>query len=148
MTIVQLALADSEYAQALRSLLLRDGTHQVLLVDKPDLTLDGVVVIDRARMGNHSLLASQPERCVVITPKAVDLKRIWDAGVWHVVFEGDSPNTAMLAVIAAELRLLARPPEAPIAKPIRPGPRRLQYRAMPGPSQSSQSLSPPQSRPR
>ena len=144
MRTVQLALADSEYAQALRSLLLRDGTHQVLLVERPDLTLDGVVVIDRARLGNHSLLASQPERFVVITPKTVDLKRIWDAGVWHVIFEGDSPNTALLAVIAAELRLMVRPPQAQIAKPTSSGRHRLLYHAIPS---SSQSVSSPQSRP-
>ena len=131
MTTVQLALADSEYAQALRGLLLRDGTHQVLLVDRPDLNLDGVVVIDRPRLGNHSLRASQPERFVVITSKTTDLKRIWDAGVSHVVFEDDSPDTALLAVIAAELRLMARPFAAPTVKPNHFGKRRFQYHPIP-----------------
>ena len=28
----------------------------------------------------------------------------WNAGIRHVVFEGDSPNTTQLAIIAAELR--------------------------------------------
>ena len=62
-----------------------------------------------------SWLSSQPERFVIITRKGTDhLTRIWDAGVRHVVFEEDSPNTAQLAVIAAELRIpkRAQPPSA------------------------------------
>lgn len=149
MTTVQLAIADSECARSLRSLLLRDGTHRVLLVDRPDLTLDGVVVIDGARLGHHSLLASQPERFVVITSRNVDLKRIWDAGVWHVVFEGDSPNTALLAVIAAELRLMVKPVQAPVARQTGAGAHRSsraeKYRAFPSPNHSSPPL--PHSRP-
>jgi hypothetical protein len=41
----------------------------------------------------------------VIAPKDVaGLTSIFNAGVHHVVFEGDSPNTVQLAVIAAMLR--------------------------------------------
>jgi hypothetical protein len=106
MTTVQLAIHDSSYAQSLRNLLLRDGAHRVLLVDKPDLKEEGVVVMEANGPENLSLLSSQPERFVVITRKGTDhLTRIWDAGVRHVVFEEDSPNTAQLAVIAAELRI-------------------------------------------
>ena len=111
MTTVQLAIHNSDYAQSLRNLLLRDGTHRVLLVDKPDLNLEGVVVIEANGFENFSLLNSQPERFVLITRKGTDhLARIWDAGVRHVVFEEDSPNTAQLAVIAAEMRIPKRPP--------------------------------------
>ena len=54
------------------------------------------------------MLDSEPERFVVITHKGSDcLSAIWDSGVRHVLFEGDPPNTAQLAVIAAELRLPA-----------------------------------------
>ena len=121
MTTVQLAIRDSGYAQSLRNLLLRDGTHRVLLVDKPDLKEEGVVVMEANGFENLSLLSSQPERFVVITRKGTDhLTRIWDAGVRHVVFEEDSPNTAQLAVIAAELRI-PRPVVSTGARDISPG---------------------------
>jgi hypothetical protein len=109
MKTVQLAIRDSEYAQSLRNLLLRDGTHKVYLADRPDLDMDGVIVIDEARFGSSALPPAEPERYVVVTRKGADLARVWDAGIRHVVFEADSPNTAQLAVIAAELRL----PRAP-----------------------------------
>ena len=106
MKTVQLAIRNSDYAQALSSLLLRDGTHRVHLVDRPDLQLDGVVVIDENRFQSLSLFDSQPERFVVVTRKGTDrLSRVWDAGIRHVVFEEDSATTAQLAIIAAELRL-------------------------------------------
>jgi hypothetical protein len=106
MKTVQLAIRDSEYAQSLRSSLLRDGTHRVYVVDRPDLRLDGVVVIDGSKFDSLSVLGDQPERFVVLTRKGIDsLSRLWNAGIRHVLFEGDSPNTAQLAIIAAELRL-------------------------------------------
>ena len=106
MTTVQLSIHDVEYAQALRNLLLRDGTHRVLVVDKPDLKVQGVVVVDSSFCADLSIFGSVAERFVVITGKGEDhLTRIWEAGVRHVVFEEDSPTTAQLAVIAAELRI-------------------------------------------
>jgi hypothetical protein len=106
MTTVQLAIHDSEYAQSLRNLLLRDGAHRVLLVDKPDLKVNGVMVVEPNFCGDPSFLSSAAERIVVIMRKGEDqLTRIWEAGVRHVVFEEDSPTTAQLAVIAAELRM-------------------------------------------
>jgi len=106
MKTVQMVMRDGEYADALRNLLLRDGTHRVYLVEQPDLRTEGVVVIDASRTESLSFLDGEPERFVVITRKGSDhLARIWDAGVRHVVFEGDSPSTAHLAIIAAELRL-------------------------------------------
>src|SRR5579872_3898812 len=99
MKTIQMVLRDGEYAGALRDLLLRDGTHRVYLVEQPDLRLDGVVVIDGNRAESLSFLDGEPERFVVITRKGSDhLARIWDAGVRHVVFEGDSPSTAHLAI--------------------------------------------------
>jgi hypothetical protein len=102
---VQLAIQDSGYAQSLRSLLLRDGAHRVHLVDRPDLGLDGVVMIDESKFQDLASLNSEPERFVVIASKGTgNLSRVWDAGIRHVVFEDDSPHTAQLAIIAAELR--------------------------------------------
>ena len=112
MKTVQLAIRDSEYAQSLRTSLLRDGTHRVYLVDQPDLRIDGVVVIDGGKLDKLPCYGD-PERLVVITRKGGDsLSRLWNAGIRHVVFEGDSPNTAQLAIIAAELRLPHPGPKA------------------------------------
>ena len=115
MKTIQLALRDSEYAQSLRNLLMRDGTHKVYVVDRPDPDIDGVMVVDEARFSVSPL--AEPERFVVITRKGANLARVWDAGIRHVVFEEDAPSTAQLAVIAAELRL-PRMPAAPNRAPV------------------------------
>jgi hypothetical protein len=112
MKTVQLAIQDSGYAQSLRSLLLRDGAHRVHLVDRPNLGLDGVVMIDENTFQNLAPLSSEPERFVLMARKGTEnLSRVWDAGIRHVVFEDDSPHTAQLAIIAAELRL---PKDGPV----------------------------------
>jgi len=113
MKTVQLAIQDSGYAQSLRSLLLRDGAHLVHVVDRPNLGLDGVVMMDENTFQNLEPLNSEPERFVVIASKGTEiLSRVWDAGIRHVVFEDDPPHTAQLAIIAAELRL---PKDGPVA---------------------------------
>jgi hypothetical protein len=118
MKTVQLAIRDSDYAQLLRNLLLRDGMHRVYLVDRPDLQLDGVIVIDESGFQNVTLHDSEPDRFVVITRNGTDhLSRVWDAGIRHVVFEEDPANTAQLAIIAAELRL---PRGASVARTAKP----------------------------
>ena len=105
MSTVQLAVRDRQYAAALADLLQQDGTHDVLFVDSPRLGVDGIIVLDGGRPENLLLFETQPERFVVVTRKdAGILSSVWDAGVRHVVFEGDSPATAFLAVVAAELR--------------------------------------------
>jgi hypothetical protein len=107
MKTIQLALSYSEFTHSLRNLLLRDGNHRVCVVDRPDLRLDGVVVMDDNSAEEISL--PDVERFVVIARKGSDrLAKIWDAGVRHVVFEGDSPSTVHLAIISAELQLLSK----------------------------------------
>jgi len=118
MKTVQLAIRDSDYAQLLRNLLLRDGMHRVFLVERPDLQMDGVIVVDETGFQNLTLHNAEPDRFVVITRKGTDhLSRVWDAGIRHVVFEEDPANTAQLAIIAAELRL---PRSASVARTARP----------------------------
>ena len=131
MTTVQLAIPDSAYAQSLRNLLVRDNAHEVLLVDKPDLSVNGVVVIDGSRFEELCLLGAQPERFVVILRKgAHHLTKAWETGVRHVVFEEDSANTAQLAVMAAELRL---PKESAGGDGALPPARDRMYRRSPNP---------------
>jgi hypothetical protein len=106
MKTIQLAVHDAGFAKSLEDLLVQDGSHRVYRVENPDLRLDGVVVVDSNQLGDFAIFDREPERFVVVTPKGSDrLAKIWDAGVRHVVFEGDSASTAHLAVIAAEMRL-------------------------------------------
>ncbi len=106
MKTVQLAIHDSDYARSVRKLLLRDGTHDVHLVDQPNLHLDGVVLMDDRTFQNLADDNSDWERFVIVTGEGSDrLSQMWEAGIRHVVFEGDSPHTTQLAIIAAELRL-------------------------------------------
>src|ERR1700683_3179570 len=101
MSTVQLAIHDQEYSAALADLLCRDGLHEVVFVDHPDLGVDGIIVVDGHRAENLALFEAQPERFVVIAQQDADLlSSIWDAGIRHVVFEQDSAATALLAVIA------------------------------------------------
>lgn len=105
MSTVQVAVRDRQYAAALADLLRQDGSREALIVDTPRLGVDGIIVVDGGRPDNPFLFDAQPERFVVITRKdAGILSSFWDAGIRHVVFEGDPPATAFLAVVAAELR--------------------------------------------
>lgn len=104
MATVQLAVRNRRYAAALADLLRQDESRDVLFVDSPRPLVDGIIVVD-GRPENLLLLEAQPERFVVVTGNDANiLSSVWHAGVRHVVFEGDSPATAFLAVVAAELR--------------------------------------------
>ena len=106
MLTVQLAIENQRYAAELADLLQQDGSHVVVVVDHPDLGVDGIIVVDGDRQENLLLFEAHPERFVVIARKSADLlSRVWDAGVRHVVFEEDSPQMALLAISAAELRV-------------------------------------------
>jgi hypothetical protein len=106
MTTVQIAIHNQPYAARLADLLKKDGSRVVAVVDGPNPDAEGIIVMDGSTPENLLLFEAQPERFVVIARKdAALLSRIWDAGVRHVVFEEDSPATALLAVIAAELRM-------------------------------------------
>ena len=103
--LIQLVLRDSGYVLWLRSLLLEDGRHRILLADRPDLTLAGVVVIDEDNFEGLAPVLN-PERFVVIVPKGSNnISRLWDSGIRHVVFEEDSLRSAQLAIVAVEMKL-------------------------------------------
>ena len=106
MSTVQLAIRNQRYAAALAELLQKDGEHHVVFVDRPDLSVDGIMVVDGNRAENLALFEREPGRFVVIARKDAELlAKVWEAGVRHVVFEEDSAATALLSVIAAELRI-------------------------------------------
>ncbi|HZU28595.1 MAG TPA: hypothetical protein VFA04_23930 [Bryobacteraceae bacterium] len=105
MTTVQVAITDTEYAQTISALLRREGRYQLMMVAEPDLALEGVVVLDCEHLERLGSAVGAPERFVLITRKDPDrLAELWNAGIRHVVFQEDPPNTLQLAVSAAELR--------------------------------------------
>ncbi len=106
MKTVQVAIQDPEYADSIRSALFEDGNHRVHLVDMPDATLGGVILVDAMRLNSFPLLAHEQERLIVLVDKERDdLSRVWDAGVRHVLFHGDPPHMARIMVLGMELRL-------------------------------------------
>jgi hypothetical protein len=105
---VQLAIRDSEHARSLRDLLVGDGAHQVHLVERPNLAIAGVILMDVAHLGRSGALGGGRERVMIMASKAgADLARAWKAGVRHVVFHGDAPQTVRVAILATELSLTA-----------------------------------------
>jgi hypothetical protein len=106
MKTVQVAIQDPEYADSIRSALFEDGNHRVHLVEMPDATLEGVIVVDAMRLKSFPLLANELERVIVLVNKERDdLSKVWDAGIRHVLFHGDPPHMARLMVLGMELAL-------------------------------------------
>jgi len=106
MQTVQLAIADVQYAMALRDLLMRGGTREIRCVEQPDTQQGGVIVVDSEALSRLPLPLVNPERVVLITsndPK--HLMQAWNAGIRSVVFNEDPLSTAVLAIMAAELRV-------------------------------------------
>ncbi len=105
METIQVAITDTPYAAALREFLERNGSWQVLCVDRPDPDRDGVMVLDSVHLGLLRQPISNPERVVLIAGNdSGDLARAWEAGVNSVITDKDPLNTAMLAIMAARLR--------------------------------------------
>jgi hypothetical protein len=106
MKTVQVAVQDPVYADSIRNLLLQDGSRQVHLVEKPDLDLEGVILVDSAGLDGFPLPPDEQERVILIVQEERDdLSRIWDAGVRHVVFRNDPLQTARIVVVGVELAL-------------------------------------------
>ena len=106
METVQVAITDAPYAAALRELLERSATREVHSVDVPDPSLEGVIVVDSQGLDRLPFPLLKPERVVLVTRNdPQDLSRAWNAGIRSVVFCDDPLNTAVLAIMAAELRL-------------------------------------------
>ena len=106
MDTIQIALADTPYANALRDLLLRNGACEVYCVDSPDSNQAGVLVLDPEHLDRLAAPIQHPDRLVLIArnePRS--LARAWDAGVTSVVYDKDPLATAVLAIMAARLRV-------------------------------------------
>jgi hypothetical protein len=106
MKTVQVAIQNAEYANSIRNLMLQDGAHRVHLLEKPDVTLGGVIIVDAANLDILTLLPTDQDRLVVMVHKERDdLCKLWEAGVRHVVFDGDPPHRACVVVLGVELTL-------------------------------------------
>lgn len=105
MQTIQIALANNRYAKALETALVRSGNWEVVCCQRPNQQRDGVLVLDKDTLALLPRPLPHPERVVLITQKdASDLANAWDAGIMSVVYHGDPPGTAVLAIMAAGLR--------------------------------------------
>jgi hypothetical protein len=131
MRTVQLAIADAGYRAALREALSRSGPWQVECADVPDPSPSGVLVLDEPAFERLALPLAHPERVVLIAHQdPAPLAQAWDAGIVSVVSIEDSLATAVLAVMAAALRVhkglagsrtrAISPTDAIVAAPISP----------------------------
>ncbi len=121
METIQVAIANTPYAAALRELLTRNGNWEVVCVDTPDPARGGVLVVDPEHLDRLSAPLACPERVVLIArnePRC--LARAWEAGVNSVVFDKDPLNTAVLAIMAARLRIAKPQQGAPAASNVPP----------------------------
>jgi hypothetical protein len=105
---VQVAIRDPVYADSLRSLLLQDARRVVQLVETPDLSLDGVIILDPARLSAIPVLGNEQKRLIVMASRdRDDLAGIWDQGVRHLLFDGDPVEAARAMIFDLELSLFA-----------------------------------------
>jgi len=122
METIQVSISNTPYAAALRELLARNGNWQVLCVDLPDPSREGILVLDPDCLRRLPLPLRNPERIVLITRNDPDdLTRAWEAGVTSVVFDKDPLNTALLAVLSARLRVSRPERSAPAGDGSREG---------------------------
>src|SRR5579862_6759269 len=105
MITVQVATGDRIFASLLRRILMRETGYEVRFVDKPELTLPGVIVATESCLGD--LNSVDPTRLIIVVPPgdSAQLTRMWKAGIRNLVYTDDSPQTIFLAVLAARLRL-------------------------------------------
>lgn len=114
MTSIQLALSNTELTDTLRTQLVRSSGFPVRCVDCPDPADGGVIVVDPEHFQTLHAPIAHPERVVLITSDDPSLlKSAWEAGVNSVVFDRDTVQTLVLAILSACLRTGQ-------TKPVRP----------------------------
>jgi hypothetical protein len=106
METIQLAIANGTYATTLRELLARNAGWNALIVESPNTRAEGVIVLDTGALESLPSGLPNPERVVLITQNQPQLlARAWEAGIVSVVFENDPMDTALLAIMAARLKV-------------------------------------------
>ena len=108
MTTVQLVISSEALRESLRSRLQGDGEHYVMVVDEPDPSLSGLIVVESGLLG-ELWNARDPDKFVIIVSQGTeDLPRLWRTGFKAVVFSQDSAGLVYLAILRAEMRILGR----------------------------------------
>ncbi len=107
MQTVQLSISDGAYAAAVREALCRSCAWQIESVDRPDISRDGVLVLDESAFERLPRPLSNPERVVLIARKDTHemMALAWEAGIVSVVSVDDPMSTIQLAIMAAALRV-------------------------------------------
>ncbi len=106
METVQFAITDSPYASALRELLERSGAAAVRRVEVADPMQAGVIVVDLEGLDRLPAPLLNPERVVLVARNDTEqLAHAWNAGIRSVIFDEDPLSTAVLAILAAGLRV-------------------------------------------
>ncbi|MBZ5723588.1 MAG: hypothetical protein LAP87_01190 [Acidobacteriia bacterium] len=120
---VQLSIADSRYAAAIREALSRSCACHVESVERPDPSQKCALVLDESAFARLPLPVPNPQRVVLITreesPDPQVLSDAWEAGIVSIVSEEAPLNTVLLAIMAAALRV-ATSHEVPVASGITP----------------------------
>jgi hypothetical protein len=120
MQTIQLVLSDHSFAKRLKQLLSENGNWPVAIKDAPAFQKDGVVVLDDSVLAGLAVPPEHPERVVLVTRnEPALLARAWELGIRSVLYDTDAPNTVLLAVMAAYLRL-PRSPEMPQRRVLSP----------------------------
>ncbi len=106
MQSVQLSLSDQRFAATVREAVSRKCAWHVESVQHPDPSVPSVLVMDEAAFARLPLPLSNPERIVLVSRKdPQSLAEAWNAGIVSVVSDDDPPNTVLLAIMAAGLRV-------------------------------------------
>ena len=104
--MIQLAISEPGYLAALEKLLRRSGGWKVVAAETPDPSLPSVMVIDDHALARLPKPLARPEVVVLITNNNPErLHDAWEAGIRSVVFFNDPVSTAVLAIMAASLRI-------------------------------------------
>jgi hypothetical protein len=103
---VQLALADGGYAAGIREALTRSGPWHIVSTPRPDPRQEGVLVLDEDALDGLPGPLPHPERVVLVAHMDPQhLSAAWEAGIVSVVSVDDPPDTVLLAIMAASLRI-------------------------------------------
>jgi hypothetical protein len=120
MQTIQLVLSDHTFAKRLKQLLAENGNWPVVIKDTPSFHKGGVVVLDDTVLAGLGAPPEFPERVVLVTRNEPQLlARAWEMGIRSVLYDTDAPNTVLLAVMAAYLRL-PRTPQMPQRRVLSP----------------------------
>jgi len=107
--VVQIWLQDTVYAEQLCQSLSSDPTFEGCRIQRGESAptegvSDHVRVVDLSNLLRLPQPLANPAKTVVIASGAVDLERVWEAGIVSVLQNSESLEYVKLAILAALLR--------------------------------------------